>query len=128
VGGFVLIVVGVALIGVARRGAETRPRMTTSGLVATLDAVLLVVVGQTLLKWGMLRVGPINRVRLRRPIQLRGRRVAVAGVGRARGLRRLGGGMGLRAVARTALGRLPAAGAVVRRRADRVHCSIRRSR
>jgi drug/metabolite transporter (DMT)-like permease len=44
--------------------------MNLAGTFATIDAVLLVVVGQTLLKWGMIRVGPINRVRLRSPLTL----------------------------------------------------------
>ncbi len=39
--------------------------MNAAGFFATVDAVLLVVAGQILLKWGMTRVGPVNRVRLR---------------------------------------------------------------
>ena len=44
--------------------------MNALGLIAAADAVLLVVVGQTLLKWGMTRVGPVNRIRLRHPVAL----------------------------------------------------------
>lgn len=46
--------------------------MTTVGLTATLVAVVLVVVGQTTLKWGMNRVGEITMVRLRSPFRLVG--------------------------------------------------------
>ncbi len=44
--------------------------MSNAGLIAAVDAVLLVVFGQTLLKWGMRRVGPIGRARLREPLRL----------------------------------------------------------
>ena len=47
--------------------------MNAVGLIAAIGAVLLVVVGQALLKWGMLRVGPIGRARLRHPVHLAGR-------------------------------------------------------
>lgn len=46
--------------------------MSLAGVFACIDAVLLVVAGQVLLKWGMRRVGPVNRVRLRRPLSLVG--------------------------------------------------------
>jgi multidrug transporter EmrE-like cation transporter len=46
--------------------------MNAAGVLASAGAVFLVVIGQALLKWGMLRVGPIGRSRLRRPMHLAG--------------------------------------------------------